>query len=204
MEFVLKSVIDLRSFFDALLQNDAQRMEQARQAVVTSETEADVIKNKIRNHLPNSLFLPIDRRDLLDVLDMQDSIADTAEDIVTLLTLRRMSLPDKMNPSLREYVKLVTESVEMAHEVSKEFESVMESGFGRHQTERILEMIERVGAKETLTDEIGIELTKQLFEVEAQLNPPDVIFWYDIFQEIGDLADYAEKMGNRLRLLLAK
>jgi uncharacterized protein Yka (UPF0111/DUF47 family) len=27
--------------------------------------------------------------------------------------------------------------------------------------------------------------------------------WYQFIQWIGDLADYAEKVGNRLRLLLA-
>jgi hypothetical protein len=30
------------------------------------------------------------------------------------------------------------------------------------------------------------------------------IFWYRLLDLIGDLADYAEKVGNRLRLMIAQ
>ena len=39
---------------------------------------------------------------------------------------------------------------------------------------------------------------------EDELNPVSVIFWYQLIEWIGDLADYAEKVGNRLRLLIAR
>ena len=52
------------------------------------EHEADLTKNDIRNHFPKSLFLPIDRAHFLEILSVQDSIADKAEDIGILLTLR--------------------------------------------------------------------------------------------------------------------
>jgi hypothetical protein len=31
-----------------------------------------------------------------------------------------------------------------------------------------------------------------------------VMFWYQLIIWTGDLADYAEKVGNRLRLLMAR
>ena len=36
------------------------------------ESEADEIKNDIRGHLPKSIFMPVDRRDLLEILILQD------------------------------------------------------------------------------------------------------------------------------------
>ena len=51
------------------------------------EHEADLTKNDIRNHLPKSLFLPIDSAQFLEILSVQDSIADKAEECAILLTL---------------------------------------------------------------------------------------------------------------------
>ena len=47
-------------------------------------------------------------------------------------------------------------------------------------------------------------LSQSLFAQEDSLKPVSVIFWYELIQWIGDLADYAEKVGDRLRLLIAR
>ena len=52
------------------------------------EHEADDIKNEIRSHLPKRLFLAFERRDMLEILDSQDSIADCAQDIAGLVDQR--------------------------------------------------------------------------------------------------------------------
>ena len=57
---------------------------------------------------------------------------------------------------------------------------------------------------ESDTDEMGAALTRRLFAQEDEMSPVSVMFWYQLIQWIGDLADYAEKVGNRLRLLLAR
>ena len=43
-----------------------------------------------------------------------------------------------------------------------------------------------------------------LFAQEDNMKPVSVMFWYQLIQWIGDLADYAEKVGDRLRLLIAR
>ena len=60
--------------------------------------------------MPKGLFLPVDRRDLLEVLDMQDSIADTAQDIAGLLVTRTMTVPDDMQADLRTLVERCVEA----------------------------------------------------------------------------------------------
>jgi uncharacterized protein Yka (UPF0111/DUF47 family) len=35
------------------------------------------------------------------------------------------------------------------------------------------------------------------------MKPVDVVFWYKIFELIGDIADYSKKTGSRLRLMIA-
>ena len=89
MDKVVESVIPLNDFFEALFQEDFSKVEKIQQQVIKAEKEADLIKNEIRNHLPRNIFMPINRRDLLEMLDMQDSIADVAQDIVILLNIRK-------------------------------------------------------------------------------------------------------------------
>ena len=54
------------------------------------------------------------------------------------------------------------------------------------------------------TDILEREIRSQLFAVEAQLPPVDVMFLYKIIDQIGELADNAERVGGRLQLLLAR
>ena len=54
------------------------------------------------------------------------------------------------------------------------------------------------------TDELGIRLARALFDHESELDPASVMMWYQIIEWVGDLADYAEKVGDHLRLLIAK
>ena len=51
---------------------------------------------------------------------------------------------------------------------------------------------------------MGIALARQLFQNEDTMNPVSVIFWYRLIEWVGDLADGAEKLGNRLRLTIAR
>ena len=179
MDKVVESVIPLNDFFEALFQEDFSKVEKIQQQVIKAEKEADLIKNEIRNHLPRNIFMPINRRDLLEMLDMQDSIADVAQDIVVLLNIRRMSLTKELG------------------------QDVIESGFGRLEIKKLLEMIENVSIAETEADNLEEALFQRLYEVEEKMNSVDVIFWYKIFELIGDIADFSKKTGNRLRLMIA-
>jgi uncharacterized protein Yka (UPF0111/DUF47 family) len=57
---------------------------------------------------------------------------------------------------------------------------------------------------ETDTDLMGISLSRALVLAGGQLKPVSVMFWYQLIQWVGNLADYAEKVGDRLRLMIAR
>ena len=65
-------------------------------------------------------------------------------------------------------------------------------------------MVDQLNSIESDTDQMGLELVQTLFAHEDDMNPVSVVFWHDLIEMIGELADYAEKVGNRLRLLLAR
>jgi len=96
MRVVLECVHEMPALFVALASGDQKEVVAVKDIIFEKEEEADKIKNELRNRLPKSLFMPVDRRDLLEVLQMQDSIADTAQDIAGLLVERPMELPEFM------------------------------------------------------------------------------------------------------------
>jgi uncharacterized protein Yka (UPF0111/DUF47 family) len=92
----------------------------------------------------------------------------------------------------------------MAQGLSEEFGDVLESGFGRHEIKKLLAMIDQVSSAETEADDLEDALVRRMFEVEDKMKPVDVMFWYEVFEWIGDLADYSKKTGSRLRLMIAQ
>ena len=190
--------------FEALAAGDQERVVSIKDQIYELEQQADDIKNELRAHLPKSLLLPVDRRDLLEVLDMQDSIADTAQDIAGLLFERPMEVPENLKDPLLALTRRCVDACDHAVKIIGELDELVETGFRGRESDRVSEMVEELNNIETDTDEMGTELVRRLFAHEDEMKPVSVMFWYELIQWIGDLADYAEKVGNRLRLLLAR
>lgn len=194
---------EVPGLFEALCAGDQTKVVAVKDRIFALEQEADDIKNELRAHLPKSLLMPVDRRDLLEVLDMQDSIADTAQDIAGLLVERPMEVPESLQEPLIGLARRCVDACDKAAEVIGELDELVETGFRGRQSERVSEMVDELNKIEDDTDQMGMELTHRLFALEDEMKPVSVMFWYQLIQWIGDLADYAEKVGNRLRLLLA-
>jgi hypothetical protein len=63
-------------------------------------------------------------------------------------------------------------------------------------------MISELGRLETETDAQLDAAARKLFSIEAELGVA-TIFWHQVLRQIATLADLAERVGNRLRLLMA-
>ncbi len=63
---------EVPTLFEAVRAGDKGAVELSREKIYALENKADEIKNELRTHLPKSMFMPVDRRDLLEILDLQD------------------------------------------------------------------------------------------------------------------------------------
>jgi len=203
MRVVLECVRCVPGLFDALIAGDDAAVKSAKEAIFKWENEADDVKNDLRAHLPKSLFMPVDRRDILAILQEQDSIADTAQDIAGLLMERPMDVPEPLREPVRTLVARCVDTCEQSARIIEELDELLETGFRGREVERVEVMLDELGKIEGETDRLGLELTRTLFQQEDQMSPVSVMLWYRMIEWIGDLADHAEKVGNRLRLLIA-
>lgn len=204
MRIATECVAEVPALFQALIDGNAAGVEAQKDKIFTKEDEADTLKNDLRDHLPKSLFMPVDRRDLLEVLSMQDSIADTAQDIAGLLVERKMEVPPGMAEPLMKLVARCVDACEQAHKIIEEVDELVEMGFSGREAAQVEAMVNELSRIEGETDVMGMELSRRLFAQEDTMKPVSVMFWYQLIQWIGDLADYAEKVGDRLRLLIAR
>ena len=202
MRVVVACARKMPMLFDAMVAGDQARVQEARREIDELEHQADDIKNEIRANLPRRLFMAMDRRDMLEILDAQDSIADTAQDVAGLADQRSMTVPEGMRRPLLELVQRVVATCEQAQAVINELDELVETGFKGREVGRVEEMIESLCRSETDTDALAEALARKLFAMEDELGV-GTVFWYEMIGWIADLADYAERVGNRLRLLIA-
>lgn len=197
-------VAELVPFFEAIVDRDLERVEAVQENIVSLEHDADVLKKDLRLHLPKGMFLPVSRRDLLDLLTVQDSLANKAKDIAGLMLGRKMTLPESMWPSFIEFVKRSVDASEQAQKAINELDELVETGFRGNEVTLVNKLIKTLNSIENDTDVIQVEIRRMLYAIERDLPPIDVMFIYQIIQWVGDIADLAQRVGSRLQLMLAK
>ena len=204
MRVVMECAREIQPLVEALTRGDQVTVVKAKDRIFEREAEADRIKNELRLQLPRSLFMPVDRRDLLEVLHMQDAIANTAQDVAGLLIERQMSIPEFMHDPLIALTSRCIDTCEHSASIIEELDELLAMGFRGREVEKVDAMLAELNSIEDETDELGITLARSLFNHESEMDPVSVMMWYRLIEWIGDLADYAEKVGDRLRLLIAK
>jgi uncharacterized protein len=168
------------------------------------EGRADDVKNDLRHHLPTSLFLPVDRRDVLRLLSEIDAIADAAEDVGVLLTLRRLEVPDEMGPLLERFVASSLDAVDGASALVAMTGDLLESGFGGQPAEQVRAAIDALHRKEHVADKLQDQCGKLIFKLENEMPPVALFMWLKVLDRIGDMANHAENVGDIFRLFIAR
>jgi uncharacterized protein len=194
----------LPDFFECVFSDNWEKAKQFQQKISHLEKEADLIKRNIRINLPNSLFMPVDRTDLLELLTQQDKIANRSKDIAGLMLGRQLHIPKEVKDEFMRYIKRCLDATELATKVIHELEDLLETGFRGKERNVVESMVKDLDLIEYDTDQIQIVLRRQLYLRESEFNPIDAIFLYKVLDKIGDLADQAERVGSRLELMISK
>ncbi|HJL66307.1 MAG: TIGR00153 family protein [Arenicellales bacterium] len=204
MAKVQSCIEELIPFFEAVIKGDFDSATASHQAISTLEKEADKLKKELRIRLPSGLFLPFSRSDLLNVLTMQDSIANKAKDISGTVVSRQIKLPDPIDSSFVQFVSRSVDASAQAQTAINELDELVETGFRGGEVKLVEKMLTELDRIESDTDHIEAEIRLALFQIEKDLNPVEVIFLYRIIDNTGELADLAQRVGSRLQLMLAR
>jgi predicted phosphate transport protein (TIGR00153 family) len=202
MENVSGCVHLLPSLFHALEECNYEKMEEIAQKIGELEHQADIKKNDIRNHLPKSLFLPIDRGHLLEILSIQDKIADKTEDVAVLVTLKQLELLPSFRSEFMEFLHKNISAFDSAQLIVKEMHELLESSFGGTEAEKVCDMIEQVAFKEHEVDLIQRKLLKKLFLADSEMNYSSFYLWQKVCIATADISNLSENLAFRIRMTL--
>ena len=204
MEKVLSCVNELAPFTKAVLAGKQEAIAEHHKNIIAIENEADELKKELRLRLPSTLFMPIDRRDVLEVLTMQDMVAGSARDVAGLIVGREMKIPKSMAKTYKKLIKRCIDASKQAYVAICELDELIETGFGRVERKRVGRLLIKLDVIEQHTDDLQVKLRSELFSLEADLQPVDVMFLYKVIENTGTIADRAQRVGSRLQLMLAR
>jgi predicted phosphate transport protein (TIGR00153 family) len=202
LDKVAYCIEELPSLFEALMSQDAASIEEISQKISDLEHDADLTKNDIRNHLPKSLFLPVDRGTLLEILSLQDALADQAEAIGHHAAMHPLLLPQEMVEDFFSLCAKTMETFWLARKVIKELEELLEYSFGGVEAQKVKGMVEQIAFYEFEVYQQKNRLLKKLYQGGQNLPYPAFHLCFTLIEEIAYLARLSEKLGNRVRMLL--
>jgi len=203
IEVAFRCAKKLRPFFTAAVKGNWERAIAYRNEIEELEHKADDLKKQIRLHLPKSLFMPVPREDLLELLLVQDMIANRTKDVSGLVLGRKLRVPAAISKQFLEFVDRNIDAAKQARKSVRELDELFTTGFRGAEVNLVQELIEELDRIETDTDEKQAELRAALYEIEDTLKPVDAVFMYQVIELTGEIADMAERVGRRLELLLS-
>lgn len=188
----------------AFLAGEHDKVAELAKEISKLEHKADLVKNDIRNHVPKRLFLPVDRAELMNILTIQDRIADNAENIAVLLTFKPICFPDALREHFGNLLGKNIEAFSAARLIIHELDELLEYSFGGPEAEKVKRLVDQVALKEHEADLIQRDLLKELFALDETLSPGTFALCMKIFEQVSDLANLSENLANAVRITLER
>jgi len=193
----------LRECINAYCEGDFEKAEKLSLEISKVEREADDIKNDIRNTLPKSILLPVDRGDLLDYLKEQDKVADNIEEAGRTLTLKEVRLPDDLKEGLLDLTEKSCNVVDVVPNAVESLNEALQFSFAR-KDEKGWEYIQQLDLLEREADHEELEFRRKLFQGEDTLSHGEFYLLMKVAKILGKVADHSENCGDRMRVMIAK
>lgn len=202
MRLAAECVDQLPPMLHAVFDSKEDRIKELQLCVFDAESKADHIYDELSANLPQTKYLPVHRHDLIAVLQQQENIADTAQDIAGILSIN-LDIAPELRESILGLASKAQDAVQIALSVIKSLNALVETGFEGPDVDRVHELIDRVIAAEDGADMLGIELINILHKHHKDKDPVSTMFTYQLIRWLGELTDYAELVGSHMRLLIA-
>jgi hypothetical protein len=204
MKKVHSCIKEFGVFAKAANAEDWDKAQTAQISISDKEHKADKLKKKLRMNLPSTFMMPFSRRDLLDVLLIQDSIANITKDLAGLMMTRRMVFPKEFAEDFINLTGLCIKTSAAALVAINELDELLETAFSSRERKIVDQMIKKINELEHDTDIAQNEIREKLFALESSLPPVDVMFYYRAIEWLGETADAAQKVGSRFEVMLTK
>ncbi len=204
MREVMECTERVPALYEAFLNHDRENVDRLSKEISDHEYQTDMIKNQIRQSLPNSIFMPVARGDLLQIIAAMDAIADKTEDLGVLMSFKDIKVPESIKKEMMEFAESVIEVVKLSKDVIEELETLKAASFTGPEARLISELLDKINQSEHQTDRFQYKITKQILNSTEEMDCASLVLWLKIIETTGGIANAAEKMANRIRLIISQ
>jgi len=164
--------------------------------VRSEESEADIVRYKIRDKLYSGAYLPLLREDIYKLIESIDKVANAGEACCDFFLNQRPMIPAELKPA---FVEVVRESLGIIDNLKL---AVLCYFKGECKIEVVREHTKEVGMQESRVDKLEWDLTKAVLT-----SPMDLAHKLHLrlcLESIVEVSDRAEDAGDQLELATLK
>lgn len=188
----------------AYTDGDTARAEALYREISALEHEADGVKHNIRQNLPSSNIMPVDRTDVLSYLKAQDEVANSAETVAQIMAIKAVAMPPAVKDAILALNREVLKTVEEHVSASNKIITVLDTAFSPEKIQEAQDLIYKVDTQKHVVDVAKLAAMKEVYAHENVLSATDVVHLLNLVKEMGWVAEHAESSSNRLRLMIAR
>lgn len=156
------------------------------------ENRADEEKHEAMNKLAKEFVTPIEREDIVRLLDEIDEVVDLVEDVLIRIYMYNIKV---ILPEALHFVDVIQRSCEALLVAAKEFPNFQKSA-------TLQQAIIDINTMEEEGDAIYIDAMRALFKGEK--DPIQVIAWSETFDRLEDCCDACEHVADIMESVVMK
>ncbi len=184
------------------LADKCKTFEEFRQEVIQLETEADVIKRRIRGHLPKGTLMPVYNFLLFRYLREQDQVIDAVEDALDWISFRsEPGIPPELE---KEFVILADAVIDPIEELSKMVAEARKYFRNYSEDQRVIikNIIHTLRQQEHEADKAEDMVKQKVLNMD--IDAVTVFHMVRLAEIIGSIADHAENAGDMMRAMVSR
>jgi predicted phosphate transport protein (TIGR00153 family) len=159
-----------------------------------AEGAADDIRRKVEQTLISGALLAPSRRQILEIIERVDTLANAAEATLDYLLVQRVDVPPEIVPDLREILDATSRIVD-------DVECVIHALFAGER-DKSTECLDRIDKGESQVDHLERKATKALFALGLEMGRKLHVF--GLIDNLVTISDRAEDLADRIALVIAE
>lgn len=195
---VLDSVDNFQNMVESMRLLDLEKARKFEQMVEKSETDADEIHRENVSQICRGSFFGYLREDILQFMELTDSVADSAKEASRALTLRKVPehmLTKFLTDTVMSYVNESVNTAKSLLDVIKSLNMKRETVIGKV---RIVEQLEENA------DSLKNKVFQELYGRSGEYDPLTVLQLKEFVETTDNIADSAEDASDVVLVILAK
>ena len=193
----------VRPIAEAILAGDMDRLAELQHEMSRTEYEADLLKDKVRQHLPHRYFLPVNRDDVAQFLSQMDKIADDTEDFAVVATFRVVKLPEELHADFLALVAKVVQVGDSLLGVAEHLAELQKEAFVGPEADDVLAKITQICQMEWESDKLSRKFARRYYSIH-DADAITILMLEKLCRSLSGIADHAENVGKNLRLMITR